>query len=69
MAKVNKHKVDYDMAGFSAKRPRYTCVTCEQSGTHATLVRQPYMSESDWDSRVKEFFKQHPAAKRTLTRV
>ena len=52
-----QHRVIVDRAGFS-QLLRYTCMELECNG--ATLVRQPYMSDAQWETALIEFKQVHP---------
>jgi hypothetical protein len=54
---VQHHDVVRDGAGFH-NRTRLTCRTAGCNG--ATLLRQPFMTESQWQKAKTEFLRQHP---------
>ena len=53
------HDVVRDSAGFH-QRTRHTCMFPGCNG--ATLVRQPYMTNTDWQQAADAFLKQHPCS-------
>lgn len=56
--KQKQHDVRQDRAGFGLWI-RYTCYDCIDG---ATLLRQPWMSDKQWEEFKKEFFKKHPCS-------
>lgn len=58
MGERETHDVVIDEAGFLQEATRYTCRS--PGCVDDTLVRQPYMTNSVWDEKVKEFRARHP---------
>jgi len=51
------HDVRLDRAGLA----QLERLTCRKYGcNNASLVRQPFMSNADWDRKVKKFLAKHP---------
>ena len=56
-AQAEAHRVVLDYVGFNP-RPRLTCMEPGCGG--ATLVRQPYMNETQWREKKRAFDEAHP---------
>jgi len=50
----DNHKIELDFVGIQGKE-RLTCYTCGR-----TLVRQPYMTSTEWTKLSLAFLEEHP---------
>lgn len=53
------HEVYVDRAGWGGHL-RYTCHDCSPGGVSATCLRQPYMTDAEWEEKLTAFKKEHP---------
>ena len=56
MTAPEEHDVVFDRAGWG-RWPRYTCFS---EGCLSTLVRQPYMTNAQWELAKTAFLTDHP---------
>ena len=61
-APTEEHDVYIDGAGWGQRHMRLTCRTdaCSNGYIMPTLLRQPWMDDSDWEPLLAEFKQKHP---------